>query len=123
VPLPCPDTQGPQTQDDSCLGGTCTARCTGAACVAVDPLGRCVDVKGGISQLCCSTNSTIPCFPTGEGGAIVRTGAPFGGSPLGAFVATYCVPRTGSALINNVTGLPGPGALILPVEASVQREP
>jgi hypothetical protein len=120
-PLPCPDTQGPQMQDDSCVGGTCTARCTGAACVAVDPLGRCVDVKGGISQLCCSTNSEFPCFPTGEGGAIVRTGAAFGASPMGAFVATYCVPRTGATLINVVAGLPGPAALILPVDASVLR--
>jgi hypothetical protein len=102
--------------------GTCTARCTGAACVAVDPLGRCVDEKGGISQLCCSSNPEFPCFPTAEG-AIVRTGAAFGSSPMGAFVATYCVPRTPAGLINNTAGLPGPGALILPVEASVLRGP
>jgi hypothetical protein len=122
-PLPCGDTQGPQQQDDACGGGSCTARCTGQACVAVDPMGRCVDVKGGISQVCCSTNPAIPCFPTGDGGTLVRSGAPFDASPLGAFVATFCVPRTGSSLINGVTGLPGPGALIVPVDAAVERAP
>src|SRR5262245_60663283 len=55
-PVPCGDTQGPQQQDDACGGGSCTARCTGQACVAVDAMGRCVDVKRGISQVCCSTN-------------------------------------------------------------------
>jgi hypothetical protein len=122
-PLPCGDTQGPQQGDDACGGGSCTARCTGPACVAVDAMGRCVDIKGGISQLCCSTGSTAPCFRTRAGGAIVRTGAPFDASPMGAFVATFCVPRTGASLINAVTGLPGPGALIVPVEAAVERAP
>ncbi len=37
----------------------------------------------------------------------------------GAFVGTFCVPRTDSALINTVNGLPGPAAIVVPVEAEV----
>lgn len=113
------------TSDDSCGTGTCDQPCTGLACASTVN-GECVDVKGGISQVCCSTDTTKPCFPTKSGaGAIVRTGStapPDPAWPDAAYpktgnttlVATFCEAASGSNLINTVTGLPGPGAIILP---------
>jgi hypothetical protein len=113
-PKPCPG----QTQDDTCGGGTCNSQCTGAACVGMNA-GQCIDAKGGISQLCCSNNTAIPCFPT-RGGTITRAGTPAapGGTQVAA--ASFCIPATDSTLINVTTGLPGPGALLLPSQVSVR---
>ena len=112
-------------KDDNCGGGACSARCTGAACVATSSGGECIDAKGGVSQLCCSNQTDRPCFPTAGGGQIVRTGTP--GPPVPrwpdptypksgdtALVATFCEPATGTGTVDLTTGLPGPGALILP---------
>jgi hypothetical protein len=129
-PTPCPDASGPQTADDSC-SGPCNAQCTGAACVTTDATGNCIDAKGGISQLCCANNTTIPCFPTSAasaaagGGKIVRTGRPVipGDTTGGVFAGTFCIARTNSSLINITTGLPGPGALLLPATAVVTPSP
>jgi len=64
--------------------------------------------------------------PTAGGGAIVRTGEPDPPAPVwpdptypktstgGILVTTFCEAATGVGTIDNVTGLPGPGALILP---------
>jgi hypothetical protein len=109
-PLPCSDSAGPQTNANACGGGTCTeGACTGAACVSGSGTS-CIDSKGGISQACCSTNTTTPCFLA----PIIRTGTPIPATGQGAFAATFCIDRTSSSLINGVTGLPGPGALLLP---------
>jgi len=114
-PLPCPDSAGPQTSDDACgAGGTCTeGACTGTSCVSGSGTS-CIDSKGGISQACCSSNTQTPCFNTRGGGSITRTGTPIPASGQGTFAATFCIARTNSSLINGVTGLPGPGALLLP---------
>jgi len=123
-PLPCSDASGPQTLDDNCGAGTCNAVCTGAACVSQDADGNCIDAKGGISQLCCSSNTSLPCFPTKGGGKISRTGKPvIPGGPAGTFAGTFCIAHTDSGLINLVTGLPGPGAVLLPATASVTPSP
>ena len=87
--------------------------------------GECIDAKGGVSQLCCAGQTNMPCFPTAGGGQIQRTGKP--GPPLPRWpdptypkngdmtlAATFCEPITGTVLVDGVTGLPGPGALILP---------
>jgi hypothetical protein len=115
------------TVDDGCRGGTCDAACTGSACVARTATGECIDAKGGVSQVCCSTNTQLSCFPTGSGdGAIVRVGGaatptpawPDAGFPKTApatLVATFCEGATGSIIVDMVSGLPGPGALVLPV--------
>ena len=120
-PKPCE-----ASQDDSCGGGACDAVCVGSACVATTQDGQCIDVKGGLSQLCCASKPAQPCFPTAGGGMIVRTGvagvpAPAYPDPTypktanGTLVATFCEGATGSNVINGVTGLPGAGALVLPV--------
>jgi hypothetical protein len=111
--------------DSGCPAGSCGAECTGSACVARTADGQCVDAKGGISQLCCEQDTTLPCFPTASGdlGRIERSGvmsAP--GSSYPAFVqetlvATFCEPATSSGTLNQVSGLPGPGALVMPVTA------
>lgn len=129
-PKPCTAQPGEPTglvvQDDNCHGMPCNATCTGIACVSHDSLGRCIDSKGGISQVCCAGSSITPCFPTAGGGAIVRTGtadppAPVWPDPTypktstgGILVTTFCEGATGVGTINSTSGLPGPGALILP---------
>lgn len=110
-----------QAKDDSCavFGATCSVACD------AEP-----DPKGGINQWCCSDADHVPCFPTANGSgdpshAIVRTGAPVVASPawpnttypkvgegtkLGA---VFCIDSTASAVLDQVSGLPGPGAMIL----------
>jgi hypothetical protein len=128
-PKPCTGSGGVTVQDDSCGSSGCAATCTGSAC-ATQENGQCVDAKGGISQLCCNNSPSTPCFPTANGGSIVRTGTPDppksdagmawpeGTYPKkstgGAMVTTFCEGATTSSLINITTGLPGPGSLILP---------
>jgi hypothetical protein len=114
-PRPCGDQVGPQPEDDSCAGEACGTPCTGAACVATDAAGRCLAGKGGIAQHCCPWS--MPCFPTRDGGVIERAGEALGPTAEGVFAATFCVPRTASGVIDEVLGLPGPGAALLPFEA------
>jgi hypothetical protein len=117
--LPCGDSAGPQVQSDDCGSGTCTAgACTGTACLSGSGV-NCIDAKGGISQACCSSNTATPCFLSKATGSITRTGTPAPPNGTGAYAATFCIARTTSTLINTVTGLPGPGALILPAAAVV----
>jgi len=65
-PLPCKAQPGdPSTgvpvQDDQCGGGLCNAGCTGLACSGGHtPDNSCIDSKGGISQFCCSNDTTKP---------------------------------------------------------------
>jgi hypothetical protein len=117
-------------KDDKCQenGGTCTGECL---CASHDSLGNCLDAKGGVRQVCCSNDATRSCFPTGPGtaGKIERAGHP--GVPLPALpdatfpkaadltqAAVFCEPATrDSNVINTLTGLPGPGALLLPSHA------
>ena len=120
---------GPQacgaSKDDACGAGTCGAQCTGSACVTTNADGDCVDAKGGVSQVCCSNATSTPCFPTATGD-VVRTGNASVPSPAwpdpsypksseSTLVSTFCEPGTGSAVIDIVSGLPGPGALVLPM--------
>ena len=120
-PTPCRGA----TADNGCRSGSCASECTGNACVARTADGHCIDAKGGLSQLCCDDNTALPCFPTGPAdvGRIERTGA---ATPAGSsypslvpetLVATFCEAATSSATLNQVSGLPGPGALVLPVTA------
>lgn len=118
-PLPCG-----AAQDDAC-GGACGAACTGSACVArID--GQCVSAQGGLSQLCCAGDTQRSCFGTATGAPIVRLGSataptsPFGDPtyPKAAGVTlagAFCIPSSGSTLVDALVGLPGPGALVLPM--------
>jgi len=115
---PCPDSAGPQTQDDACGSGTCATGCTGTACTGTDASGNCIDAKGGISQFCCSNNTATPCFAT-KTGSITRTGTPGTDGQTLVSAATFCIAHTNSSVANAVTGLPGPGALLLPAKVSV----
>ena len=115
---PCPG----QLADDTCSnsGSTCSVDCSATP-----------DEKGGTNQCCCSNANRTPCFPTAavcgaEDHAIVRTGSPV--PPTPAFsapdtnypkmatevksVATFCIASSGSTVIDGVSGLPGPGAVI-----------
>ena len=85
------------------------------------PKGNCIDAKGGISQLCCSNTTTTPCFPTKGGGSIARTGYPGTDGQTLVNAATFCIAHTNSTLINMTTGLPGPGALLLPATVTVSK--
>jgi len=132
---PCDGPNGVPEQDDSCGGGTCTGGCAGpSSCATTDDMGRCIDAKGGISQVCCSNNTGKPCFPTAPDSApnaIIRTGTPMIPQPAwpdptypktvegNVFAATFCEAATDSNQVNLVTGLPGPAALLLPGDAVV----
>ncbi len=110
---PCPG----QPRDDNCAPGTCTASCNAQA-----------SRRGGIPQFCCSNAQSKPCFPTAATalGKIERAGAATVPTPQGSFparsavtlAAVFCEPATGSPAIDGIAaGLPGPGALLQPMEA------
>jgi hypothetical protein len=131
---PCPGQTGNNTCEQF-AGSTCTAQCApGSPACVTQVNGQCIDTKGGISQLCCSHDLRTPCFPSGPGGQIVRTGTPSVPQPAwpdptypkntaagqdADYVAIFCIAATGNNLIDGVTRLPGPGALILPSEIRV----
>ncbi|HEV7731448.1 MAG TPA: hypothetical protein VGR62_04760 [Candidatus Binatia bacterium] len=115
---PCPG----QAVDDACGEGMCTADCSDT-----------IPTKGGINQTCCSNSTSTPCFPTAADspGVILRTGVPVPlmpawptSSPQSAtgtvLAATFCVPRTTDQSVDILYGLPGPGAVLLPVDLSVR---
>jgi hypothetical protein len=119
---PCPG-QTQSLPNGGCV--SCGTACTGAACVGTTPTGACIDVKGGISQNCCTGNTSTPCFPD----PIVRAGstaAPTPAFPDPTFpktgnvtvVGTFCEASSGSPLVDTVAGLPGPGAILLPMAAT-----
>ena len=126
-PTPCPG----QVQQDNCQGSPCDATCTGQACVSYTPEGQCVDAKGGLSQVCCAGDTAMPCFPD----PLVRTGFADPPAPVwpdltypkrstkGVLVTTFCVGATSRSTINTTDGLPGPGAIILPVTETLLRAP
>ena len=95
-------------------------------------------LEPGVDQLCCQGNSGVDlgCYP-GQGAVetdIIRTGlasiayadpaTPSGAWPDptypkttavdGSLVSLFCIAATTSNVVNNVAGLPGPGAIILP---------
>jgi len=124
-PLPCG-----ASQDDAC-GGTCDAACAGTACAAVVG-GRCQDARGGLSQVCCATEPSRPCFPTASGTPIVRAGeaiapAPPFGDPTypkvgGVTLASaFCAPGSSVPLMDALIGLPGPAALVMPAATAWLR--
>jgi hypothetical protein len=126
-----------QLRDNGCASGaTCSAQCSGNACVdmvpdVTNPGGPlvCKELKGGISQLCCSNNTELPCHPTdaASGGVLERTGRPappvsessgqtFPASSDLALVSVFCEDRTTNGPIDfTTTGLPGTAALIQPM--------
>ena len=126
-PTPCNEGTGAPVDDDGCAARCDPDICSGRACFSrID--GQCVDLKGGMSQRCCADDTELPCHPTGGGGAIIRIGIP--GVPMppwpdpgypkhlasGTLAGTFCIAATDSALVNGVTGLPGPGAVLLPFD-------
>src|SRR5207247_10200185 len=92
---------------------------------------QCGGPKGGLRQACCARGTAVPCFPDPLG----RTGfadppAPVGPdltypkrSTKGVLVTTFCVGATRRSTINTTDGLPGPGAIILPVTETLLRAP
>jgi hypothetical protein len=114
----------------SACAATCDATCTGDACAAEPPHAApeepiCIDAKGGVSQVCCADDTTMPCFAT----PITRSGSaepPVPGWPnplypkLSRLVAagTFCEAASGVTTIDAVVGLPGPGAISLPATAT-----
>jgi len=115
---------------DDCSNSGCNSVCTGPACVeqVPDPTNPgstiCKDSKGGLSQLCCNNNTNKPCHPLANGGTLTRTGSITAPQPPlpdatypktngGVLAATFCIPATGTNTIDSVTGLPGPGAILL----------
>jgi hypothetical protein len=124
-PLPCGDSAGPQTQDDACGSGSCNSPCApgSAACVGTNAKGECIDAKGGISQLCWRAPRARPVSrPRAAAASLAPARRGTDGQTL-VNAATFCIARTNSTLINITTGLPGPGAVLLPATVVVTRSP
>lgn len=111
--------------------GACDAACAGGTCIApnlpdpVTAVPTCLDARGGVSQMCCADDIARACFAT----PVERDGR--ADTPLPAWpddrypkqsrpitVATFCQAATGAATLDTVVGLPGPGALVFPANAS-----
>ena len=130
-----------QTASDACGAPGCTGECSGGACAFAVPdpihpgnpaLFRCQDRKGGLGEFCCGGDevaTTHPCFATGQGTPIARTGfaspavadgaTPFPASSLQVLTAVFCVPATSNDVLDLVAiGLPGPGTILLPMTAA-----
>jgi hypothetical protein len=117
-----------QAKDNDCTGTCVEGNCTGLACVTKNAEGICIDDKGGLSQMCCSNRTNLPCHPVG----ITRTGKPGIPQPAwpdptypktgpGTMGAVFCESATDNFLVNTSTGLPGPGALLLPGTNTVRK--
>ncbi len=78
--------------------------CTSAADCNPPPSGNCASCAP--NQTC--TTKRRECFAD----PIVRQGAP--GTQTAVLAATFCIPPTSSSAINQVAGLPGPGAVVQP---------
>jgi hypothetical protein len=126
----CSNLPGTTPQPNNCGAAGCGGPCTGARCVQMidDPANPgtmvCQDSKGGISQVCCNNDSTVSCFPLENAGSITRTGRVDAPSPAlpdatypktgtGVLGAVFCEGRTQNFNVDNITGLPGPAALLL----------
>src|SRR5262249_26949874 len=96
---------------------------TSASCNA-----SCTSTVDGLSQKCCANDTTLACFPA----SVTRTGsaarAPPPPPPLpstsypkngdAVLAAATCVPAVSGVaglLVNPQVGLPGPGAMIVPI--------
>jgi len=131
-PTPCPASPGQITpKADDCPGGGCAeGNCTGLACVTMadDPTNPghqiCIDSKGGLSQACCVNKTSQPCFVRDANGDLTRTGkanppvpplpdATYPKAASGVLASTFCIPATGKSTIDSVTGLPGPGTILI----------
>jgi hypothetical protein len=135
--FPCdgPRGRGIPPQHDNCGGGACGAACTGCTEVPdpIDPSQLvCRDLKGGIAQVCCADNTVVGCHPTARNGpGIIRIGRAVSPEPLwpdptlpktasgSVLAATFCIPATGTNTVDTVSGLPGPGALLLQTDVTV----
>jgi hypothetical protein len=132
INLPLTTGESTKTGPKACPGQTIEDSCAGAGVCNVD-CSALPAPKGGINQTCCSNNTQLPCFPTAPGtaGVIVRTGIPVPVLPAfpdtsspktasGAkLAAVFCEARTTDATVDGITGLPGPGAILLPVEQTL----
>lgn len=108
-----------QAKDDNCgNNGPCTGTCTGSALNG-----------GGVAQYCCAGKTTRACFPTGAGsiGKIERDGSTSPATPQwpdptytktgdATLVTAFCVPKTNNILVDPSVGLPGPLAMIVPLQ-------
>ena len=142
---PCGESNaaGVTVQDDNCSSAGCGAPCQPGsdACKTMEPdPGNpdgppvCVDVKGGISQVCCVDDPALPCFPTRPGGAgIVRGGRavvpqppwPDPTYPKSAegevVVSTFCAPSSNNSFADTVGPSPVPGAVILNTRMNLMK--
>lgn len=113
----------------TCVEGGCVGNSQTCATQIDDPSNPgqqiCVDSKGGTNQACCSGNKAKRCFPTNGGGTLSRKGlaaVPAAGANPSVLTAdevlagTFCIPPTGACNVDRLTGLPGLGAIILPIQ-------
>jgi hypothetical protein len=95
--------------------GYCSEGPTDNNCAPPEQFRGCTSVNAAtdcpLTGVCLS--APRPCFLS----TVTRTGTP--GPTGGAYAGTFCISPTTAASVNNVAGLPGLGALILPYTLSV----
>jgi hypothetical protein len=116
----CPN----QVQPNACLSNTGVGTCPASGVCENGPIdGVC---SGQTYRQCRADEGTTDCEDTfpGSGNCIERPRPCFGtnvtrtgtcGAQQADLVSFFCIPATSAAAINTTAGLPGPGALSLPV--------
>ena len=113
---------------NSCGAGTCSATCTGNACVSTDAEGRCIDAKGGVESVVLLEQHADRVLPGRAGrdrphgrhdGPDARMARPDVSQDRRCDARRGVLrSATGTAAVDIATGLPGPGHPRLPLTQS-----
>jgi hypothetical protein len=108
-----PDTSDPNPNDGICEAGPFDRFCSTERFRGCSSDTDCMPPPAGNCGTCKPNQTCVGEFRNCFLDPIVRTGTP--GLQNAVLAATFCIAPTTSSAINTVAGLPGPGALALPV--------
>lgn len=121
---PCPTCNGTTCQGGANAGNACTGMGTSNECPPLDaqyigelsvslaPLTTGTTTVTAPDGLFCPGQTHPGAFGRFETRTITQTGAPLGGLPLSATLAgVFCVPVSGSGLVDPILDVPGPGSV------------
>jgi hypothetical protein len=117
--LACTTTNPQKLSKDCAAGGTDGSISAGIIAVNLTPLTTGERLVSNATGAFCPSQTTVGCFGSGACRSFRETGQAAGsllplGSPKAVKLAsTFCIPSTSSALVNFAAKLPGPGALSL----------
>ncbi len=108
-----PDSADPDPNDGICNAGPFDTFCSTETFRGCSSDTDCTPPPGGNCGTCKPNQTCTGAFRNCFLDPIVRTGAP--GTQNATLAATFCIAPTTSSSVNTVAGLPGPGALTLPI--------